>query len=72
MGCSPWGRKRVIHDVATKQQQMSVTLKNKSVKQDTWAGVSTPIPGILSTIRDSPNIAEASFETGSLLHGVYS
>ena len=72
MGCSPWGRKRVIHDVATKQQQMSVTLKNKSVKQDTWAGLSTPIPGILSTIRDSPNTAEASFETGSLLHGVYS
>ena len=72
MGCSPWGSKRVIHDVATKQQQMSVTLKNKSVKQDTWAGLSTPIPGILSTIRDSPNTAEASFETGSLLHGVYS
>ena len=42
VGCSPWGRKRGRHDVATKQQQMSVTLKNKSVKQETWAGCQPP------------------------------
>ena len=72
VGCSPWGFRRVRHEVATKQQQLSVTLKHKSVKQETRAGTSTRIPGILRTIRESPDTGEAPFETGSLLHGAYS
>ena len=30
VGCSPWGHKRVRHDLSTKQQRLNYTLKNGS------------------------------------------